>query len=69
MIWLVEIFVVEVMFLMWEKNIDFSCIFSGTQPLDGTKIILIVNQDKKSLFLLPDIPFLILDLNLPLLSP
>ena len=67
MIWLVEIFVVEVMFLMREKNIDFSCIFSGTQPLDGTKIILIVNQDK-DLFLLPDIPFLILDLNLPLLS-
>ena len=68
MIWLVEIFGVEVMFLMREKNIDFSCIFSGTQPLDGTKIILIVNQDK-NLFLLPDIPFLILDLNLPLLSP
>ena len=68
MIWLVEIFGVEVMFLMWETNIDFSCIFSGTQPLNGTKIILIVNQDK-DLFLLPDIPFLILDLNLPLLSP
>ena len=67
MIWLVEIFVVEVMFLMWEKNIDFSYILSGTKPLVGTKIILIVNQDK-NLFLLPDIPFLILDLNLPLLS-
>ena len=67
MIWLVEIFVVEFMFLMWEKNIDFSCILSGTKPLDGTKIILIVNQDK-NLFLLPDIPFIILDLNLPLLS-
>ena len=51
MIWLVEIFVVEVMFLMWEKNIDFSYILSGTKPLDGTKIILIVNQDK-NLFLL-----------------
>ena len=53
MIWLVEIFVVEVMFLMREKNIDFSCIFSGTQPLDGTKIILIVNQDKKKLVFAP----------------
>ena len=68
MIWLVEIFVVEVMFLMWEKNIDFSYILSGTKHLDGTKKNLIVNQDK-NLFLLPDIPFLILDLNLPLLSP
>ena len=68
MIWLVEIFVVEVMFLMREKNNDFSYILSGTKPLDGTKLILIVNQDK-NLFLLPDIPFLILDLNLPLHSP
>ena len=56
MIWLVEIFVVEIMFLMWEKNIDFSYILSGTKHLDGTKLILIVNQDK-NLFLLPDIPF------------